>query len=148
MLSRRIFGKTVAALGVGAALGGGSSIGAGMPAQPPTTPYPWPSSNPTEAVQAAQAPLMEWDAARKLALQVPEVLEAVKQEAWDQNRIVTSVDPDLMVLKALSPMAKLTIQRQRNVERHMNNILRVSDNGLNVEKIIYEFMYGKRKPNA
>lgn len=38
---------------------------------------------------------------------------------YAENKIVSHLDPDLMYSKALSPAAKITYQRQRNVERAM-----------------------------
>jgi hypothetical protein len=34
-----------------------------------------------------------------------------------QQRYITTIDPDILVMKAWSPMAKLTYQKRRNVDR-------------------------------
>lgn len=70
-----------------------------------------------QSANVPQGPRMpEWQAA-KLALRNPELRELLVAAAQAQCRIVLSVDPDIEVYRSFSPMAKITFQRQRNVQR-------------------------------
>lgn len=60
--------------------------------------------------------MQEWQAMR-LAMLDPDIKRMLIDAAYSQHRVITSVDPDIEVLRALSPMAKITFQRQRNVAK-------------------------------
>lgn len=62
----------------------------------------------------------EWRAAR-LAMADPDIRALLVAAAYAQHRVVTSVDPDIEVLRSFSPMAKITFQRQRNVQRMLDS---------------------------
>jgi hypothetical protein len=70
----------------------------------------------------ANRPIMPRWRAAQLAMKVPAMRAAAFDTAWRQNRRVYQVDPDLEVYRSFSPMAKITFQRQRNVERHIREI--------------------------
>lgn len=73
------------------------------------------------AEQMPQGPKMqEWQAVR-LAMLDPDVKKLLMEAAYAQNRVVSQVDPDIEVLRSLSPMAKITFQRQRNVAKALKD---------------------------
>lgn len=63
------------------------------------------------------APRMEHSSAVRMIFGDKEALAAIRDELFAEQRHVISIDPDILIMKAWSPMAKLTFQRQRNVER-------------------------------
>jgi hypothetical protein len=73
-----------------------------------------------KASQGTAAPIgpkmQEWQAMR-LAMLDPDIKRMLTDAAYAQHRVVTSIDPDIEVLRSLSPMAKITFQRQRNVAK-------------------------------
>jgi len=81
-----------------------------------------PPSHPFTGNMGAQAmvnpPLMERDNALKTIFGDAGALADIRAELFAEQRTqIPSIDPDLMVLRSLSPMAKITFQRQRNVDR-------------------------------
>lgn len=54
---------------------------------------------------------------RQLAIQLPWVRQELEQLFLERNARVSSLDPDLAVLKSVSLSAKICYQRQRNVQR-------------------------------
>lgn len=71
--------------------------------------------------QMPQGPKMqEWQACR-LAMLDPDVKKLLIEAAYAQNRVVSSVDPDIEVLRSFSPMAKIAFQRQRNVAKALKD---------------------------
>ena len=88
--------------------------GAGFPPTPP--PF-----MPQAAVNEAQPhnwTMPPWKAVR-LALRDPEALRLVRIAAYRKHQHIGHIDHDLSVLRAMSPMAKVTFQRQRFVEREI-----------------------------
>lgn len=73
--------------------------------------------------RASSKPLMERQSAMQLILGDSRAMAEIRDELWAEQRTVTQVDPDLLVLKSFSPMAKITFQRQRNVERALADAL-------------------------
>lgn len=65
------------------------------------------------------APKMPHWQAMRLALANPDLRRQIISDMYDRHRRVDSVDMDIACLKSLSPMAKVTFQRQRNVEREL-----------------------------
>mgnify|MGYP001585149150 CR=1 FL=1 len=62
-------------------------------------------------------PLMpEWKAMR-LAMLDPDIKAIMMDALWNQHREIHKIDPDIEVLRSFSPMAKIAFQRQRNVQR-------------------------------
>jgi hypothetical protein len=70
-------------------------------------------------VNRAPVPLMPSHQAFRLALRTPHVRDAIMEAVWRDNRRVHAVDPDIEIYRSFSPMAKITFQRQRNVEREL-----------------------------
>lgn len=54
---------------------------------------------------------------RQLAIQLPWVRQELEQLMLERNTRVSTLDPDLAVLKSVSLSAKICYQRQRNVQR-------------------------------
>jgi hypothetical protein len=72
--------------------------------------------------EACRGPVMqEWEASR-LALAHPKMRALMMAAAYAKHRNIVSVDPDIEVYRSFSPMAKITFQRQRNVEREIEQI--------------------------
>jgi len=63
-----------------------------------------------------QARMSEWDAVRQL-LKDPKWLRRLTEQTYADQRIIYQLDPDIATPRSWSPMAKVTFQRQRNVER-------------------------------
>lgn len=64
--------------------------------------------------------LMPAAQARRLIFGDAKVMAEITAELFeDEKRSNPYIDPDLQVLKSLSPMAKITFQRQRNVAHHL-----------------------------
>lgn len=62
-------------------------------------------------------PLVQRDNALKMIFSNPASFAEICDELFAEQRTVFTVDPDIAVLKSFSDMAKITFQRQRNVER-------------------------------
>jgi hypothetical protein len=75
------------------------------------------SSNPEAQIEPK---MQEWQAVR-LAMLDPDIKRMLIDAAYAQHRVISSVDTDIKVLRALSPMAKITFQRQRNVARMLKD---------------------------
>ncbi len=58
----------------------------------------------------------EWKAMR-LAMLDPDIKAIMMDALWNQHREIHKIDPDIEVLRSFSPMAKIAFQRQRNVQR-------------------------------
>ena len=124
---------------VGGALQGGAanqSIGAGMAMQ---------GTMAGASQLGGGKPLMpHWRAAR-LALNDPMVRELARAVAFAQHRRISGVDPDIEVYRSFSPMAKITFQRQRNVDREIEQIATepLYESGGIIQQMIAKFMWGK-----
>lgn len=121
ILNRRsIMGVLAGAPLVGRAVADGALESLRNPV-PPSHPYPHAGENcATQAGslgQKAVNPLMERGNALKIIFGDANALAEIRDELFAENRTIQSVDPDIAILKSLSPMAKITFQRQRNVER-------------------------------
>lgn len=55
----------------------------------------------------------------RLALKVPEMRQMLYDCAWRNNRHVGEIDADIDVYRSFSLAAKIAFQRQRNVERYV-----------------------------
>lgn len=53
------------------------------------------------------------------ACKIPGLRKQIESLAFEGNRYVSRIDPDLAVLRSFSLNAKVTFQRQRNVAREM-----------------------------
>lgn len=83
---------------------------------PPESPYP-------PAVRAAGMAIPDYDTPenwrRVLANKV--FRSQIESIYYEEYRAVPGIDPDIAVLRSFSPMAKVTFQRQRNVESRMRS---------------------------
>ena len=71
----------------------------------------------TQGNTPPMGPLMpEWKAMR-LAMLDPDIKAIMMDALWNQHREIHKIDPDIEVLRSFSPMAKIAFQRQRNVQR-------------------------------
>lgn len=99
-------GKTIAGTAIGGQLGVKSASLAGsfgeMPAQ-----------------DSPKAPLIDRTQAMRMVLADKEAIAEIRNELFEEHRIVHAIDPDIAIMKSWSDMAKITFQRQRNVERAM-----------------------------
>jgi len=70
-------------------------------------------------------PTMEHDAAVRLALLDPDMKKALYTYLYNEQKtsLPTQIDPDIEVLRSFSRMAKLTFQRQRNVEHALHHLI-------------------------
>lgn len=57
--------------------------------------------------------------AHQALMQIPELRDLFTSGLYEQYRNVTYIDPDIAVLRSFSPMAKITFQRQRIVNRNI-----------------------------
>jgi hypothetical protein len=73
-----------------------------------------------ENVPTPIPPRMPHEEAWQQALLNPDWRREVEATLYFSQRDITAIDPDLMILKAVSPMAKLTLQRRRNVQRQLD----------------------------
>ena len=85
-------------------------------------------------------------AAKAVFVANPDLYEAARSICFQNHRNVDHIDPDIAVLKSLSPMAKITFQRQRNVEREMTYWWNVEDMSITdrIHAAISELMWGKQ----
>ena len=85
-------------------------------------------------------------AAKAVFVANPDLYEAARSTCFYNNRNVDHIDPDIAVLKSLSPMAKVTFQRQRNVEREMAYWSNQEDMSITdrIHAAISELMWGKQ----
>jgi hypothetical protein len=70
-----------------------------------------PASGPMPAVTAAE---------RRFALQWPSLRQQIESELYQANRVVHSIDHDLASKRSFSLAAKVAFQRQRNVQRALD----------------------------
>jgi hypothetical protein len=113
--------------GVGAAvLGGARALGLVSQGASTFNSAPQHTSGYASAEKAGSPtpmnPLMEHSAAIARTLGDVSLREQVRGKLFEQFQHVSEIDPDLQILKSLSPMVKLTITRQRRVEREMRKI--------------------------
>lgn len=78
--------------------------------------------------------------ALRIALADPDMKRLITSWAFKQNQRVTEIDPDIQCLRALSPMAKITFQRQRNVERYLGNLVDEDANQLGFGGVVGAFI--------
>lgn len=115
MLSRRSLGKLAAALPLTRLP---SSVATSIP-----TPGIGIQSRPEgeqgsgEAEFNPNVPKMPRWKALQTALADQAFAEGYSSYLFERERCIERLDPDLEVLRSFSPMAKITFQRQRNVER-------------------------------
>lgn len=68
------------------------------------------------------SPRMDAVQAAKLIFGDAQALAEIRSELYAEQRNINYVDPDIMVMKSWSPMAKIAFQRQRNVERALDEL--------------------------
>lgn len=93
-------------------------------AVPPSHPYPESvgAAGMNAAQQIGAAPRMERSAAMRMIFGDKSVLDEIRAELFAENRGVAQIDSDIWNMKSWSDMAKITFQRQRNVERALAEI--------------------------
>lgn len=69
-------------------------------------------------------------------VRVPGLREQIRERLIDEHRVVHHIDPDLAILRSISPMAKIAYQRQRNVEQALERILQ----GERIKTSLYGFI--------
>jgi hypothetical protein len=76
------------------------------------------------AASGQKPPRMDISLARRLVFGDAEALAEIRDELFAEQRNVTMamIDPDISIMKSWSPMAKLAFQRQRNVERAIDQL--------------------------
>lgn len=96
-----------------------------------------------EGQKPVEPRMPHWKAAR-LALKEPWIRDLARSVAFQQHRYISSIDPDIEVYRSFSPMAKITFQRQRNVEREIENIGTepAYEAGSAIQRVISKFMWG------
>lgn len=110
-VARELVGQT-APVGMGAISGGMSTAAA------PSDYY----AGQSLKSDVCRGPVMqEWEASR-LALAHPQMRKLMLAAAYAKHRSIAIVDPDIEVYRSFSPMAKITFQRQRNVDREIEQI--------------------------
>lgn len=80
-------------------------------------PYAETGSAGASCAQQVANPLIDHATAMRLIFGDAAVLAEIREELAEENRYVASIDPDLAVMRCFSPMAKVTFQRQRNIDR-------------------------------
>lgn len=81
--------------------------------------------------------------AHKALMQIPELRDLFTSGLYEQFRTVTHIDPDIAILKSFSPMAKITFQRQRTVNQHIEFRTTESSLGRNALEKVQAFLYKK-----
>lgn len=98
------------------------------------------------AVNPAPTPKMEHWQAMRLALQDPDIRREIMAECYARHKIVNALDPDIANKRSWSDMAKITFQRQRNVERDIEQMTQVSTLGFAgklLQNFIQKAMWGR-----
>jgi len=78
---------------------------------------------PTPVSEPGPNMIMDYRKALQKVLMDPEMRSLQESEYYWRHRHVGYIDPDIQVLRSLSPMAKVVYQRQRNVIRAMEEEL-------------------------
>ena len=97
---------------------------------PPTMPYPSGvsgSQNGVETCDTPKAPLMDHKSALTKCFGDIFLRARVRAQLYDQYRFCSDIDPDLAVLKSVSPMAKIALTRQRRVERELQDVFSIEN---------------------
>lgn len=98
---------------------------------PPTTPYPMNEAfGNLKGCDQPTAPLMERAAAWTRVLGNVFLRDQVRASLYEQYRHSTEIYPDLLILKSLSPMAKIALSRQRRVEQELTQVFAPEDNSV------------------
>jgi len=121
MITRRLFNRALPLVPLAARKANDLLRAGGTPSAPqmaaPAPSYGYVGQASANAAPSPVTQVMPRHQAARLALQVPAIRDAVTEAAWQMNRFVHAVEPDIEVYRSFSPMAKITFQRQRNVER-------------------------------
>lgn len=76
----------------------------------------------TQAGALPRQPLVSHTQAVAKILADPILRQKIEAEAWQNHRRVFVVDDDIAAMRSFSHMAKITFQRQRNVQREIEEI--------------------------
>jgi hypothetical protein len=114
-------GKAIAKEAMTGLTGGNTSP---YPPRPPVGPYGYPGVEAAkqQLKDAIRKPFISRQQATKLLLQNKELLSEITSQMYEHERIINHIDPDINIYKSFSPMAKITFQRQRNVQRQLHNL--------------------------
>jgi hypothetical protein len=95
--------------------------------------------------ESVQDPIMQSWQAHRLAMKIPAYAEEIREYAIRNLRQVHTIDPDIDVHRSISLAAKICYQRQRNVQRMLDNYGAEPDHPIveRTQKIIRKLMYGK-----
>lgn len=105
-------------------------------------PFP-PNTGPfTEQAPNQVTRIMDHDKAQKLAKLF--FKDQLREQAWINNRRVQSLDDDLIIKKSWSTMAKITFQRERNVEHDVMEFMKDQNNsfGNKFHAYLNKLMFG------
>lgn len=95
--------------------------------------------------ETGPAPKMEHWQAMRLALQDPDIRREVLSECYARQRVIHMLDPDIANKRSWSDMAKITFQRQRNVERELESMTQANHLGFAgklLQNFIQKAMFG------
>lgn len=126
----------------------GASLAGRLGQRPPAT---MPMGEAVGYAECAQSdvpvakPLMPHHQAARLAMQNPLMRDLITGQAYRNQRHVSQIDPDIDLHRSWSPMAKVTFQRQRNVERELENYCNEPDHVLldPLRQYIEKLIWGK-----
>lgn len=76
-----------------------------------------PSTGLMSQADKVAAPAMERSVALRTIFADAKAIAEIKDELAEQNKFVHVIDPDIAIMRSWSDMAKITFQRQRNIER-------------------------------
>jgi hypothetical protein len=119
--------------------------GGGIPAGAYSGPYIDKAANST----APTAPKISRESALARLFRDNNTITELRSRLFAESR-PSAIDPDIMILKSLSPMAKLTYQRQREVEQKLKDLTNYNPNiprqwslaGAWLEECIGKMMWG------
>lgn len=119
---------------VGSRLGDGSAL--------KSMAHPAPASTMFEAATPPQPKMPGWRAHREL-MKVPMIRDMVTSERFERHRHVPGIDPDIDVMRSFSRMAKITFQRQRNVQRDLEQCAEDPGRWSAVNRFLDKIMWGR-----
>lgn len=96
--------------------------GADAAAKSEAGPPSWPPPN-APGHNAIEPKMPRWRAARAV-LGDPAARAQAEAFFYERHRVVHFIDADIEIMRSWSPMAKIAFQRQRNVARELENMMR------------------------
>lgn len=86
-------------------------------------------------------PLVSRQTALRAILSDKKAMEEIRDELFANHSQIHHIDPDIQIMRSFSTMAKITFQRQRNVERSMDSLFRESKT--NIPQIYIQAFAGR-----